>query len=92
LQCAVEFAAPPPGAASGGPTVRAAIDAFLDTPGIKNTPNTLRAYTGVLDRTATVIGADRTLAGVATMVTACGCTSSATARPPTSARPTSPPT
>jgi integrase len=53
------------GAASGGLTVRAAIDAFLDTPDIKNTPNTLRAYTGVLDRTATVIGVDRTLAGVA---------------------------
>lgn len=52
-------------AATGGPTVRAAIDAFLDTPKIKGKPNTLRAYTGVLDRTAGVIDADRKLAGVA---------------------------
>jgi hypothetical protein len=45
--------------------VRAAIDAFLDTPKVKANPNTARAYTGVLDRTAGVIGADRKLAGVA---------------------------
>jgi site-specific recombinase XerD len=51
--------------AAGGPTVRAAIDAFLDTPKIKGNPNTLRAYTNVLDRTAGVIDADRTLSGVA---------------------------
>jgi hypothetical protein len=50
---------------AGGPTVRAAIDAFLDSPKIKGNPNTLRAYTNVLDRAAEVIGADRTLAGVA---------------------------
>lgn len=52
------------GTAAGGPTVRAAIDAFLDTPKIKGNPNTLRAYTGVLDRTAGVVDADRKLAGV----------------------------
>ncbi|GGM80646.1 hypothetical protein GCM10012275_59130 [Longimycelium tulufanense] len=33
---------------AGGPTVRAAIDAFLDSPKAKGNPNTLRAYTGVL--------------------------------------------
>jgi len=53
------------GTSAGGPTVRVAIDAFLDTPKIKGNPNTLRAYTGVLDRTAGVIDADRKLAGVA---------------------------
>src|SRR5436309_3545453 len=36
---------------AGGPTLRAAIDAFLDTPKIKGNPNTQRAYAGVLDRT-----------------------------------------
>jgi hypothetical protein len=36
--------------AAGGPTVRAAIDAFLDSPNIRATPNTMRAYTSVLDR------------------------------------------
>ena len=46
-----------------GPTVRAAIDAFLDSPKIKRNPNTARAYTGVLDRIAGVIGAGRELAG-----------------------------
>ena len=40
----------------GGPTMRAAIDAFLDTPKVKKTPNTLRAYTNVLDRTAEQVG------------------------------------
>lgn len=50
---------------AAGPTVRAAIDAFLDSPKVKGNPNTLRAYTNVLDRTAGVIGTDRTLAGVA---------------------------
>ncbi|MGH3669350.1 MAG: tyrosine-type recombinase/integrase [Pseudonocardiaceae bacterium] len=49
---------------AGGPTVRAAIDAFLDSPKIKGNRNTLRAYTGVLDRTAEQIGAVRALAGV----------------------------
>jgi integrase len=48
----------------GGPTVRASIDAFLDTPKVKKNPNTLRAYTNVLDRAAEQIGADRKLAGV----------------------------
>ncbi|MGH3293492.1 MAG: hypothetical protein ACRDP7_16965 [Trebonia sp.] len=56
---------PATAAAAGGPTVRAAIDAFLDTPKVRANPNTARAYTGVLDRTAGVIGADRKLAGVA---------------------------
>jgi hypothetical protein len=36
--------------------MRAAIDAFLDTPKVKSTPNTLRAYTNVLDRTAEQVG------------------------------------
>jgi integrase len=49
---------------AGGPTVRAAIDTFLDSPKVKGNPNTLRAYTGVLDRTAGVIGAARKLAGI----------------------------
>jgi hypothetical protein len=49
---------------AGGPTIRAAIDAFLDSPKIKGNRNTLRAYTGVLDRTAEEIGADRALASV----------------------------
>lgn len=51
--------------ATGGPSVRASIDAFLDTPKVKGNPNTLRAYTNVLDRTAGVLGAGRKLAGVA---------------------------
>jgi hypothetical protein len=51
--------------AAGGPTVRAAIDAFLDSPKIKGNPNTARAYTGVLDRIAGVIGAGRKLASEA---------------------------
>ena len=49
---------------AGGPTVRAAIDTFLDTPKIKGNANTLRAYTGVLDRVAEVAGPGRKLAGV----------------------------
>jgi hypothetical protein len=49
----------------GGPTVRAAIDAFLDSPKIKGNPNTLRAYTNVLDRTADRVDPDRVLADVA---------------------------
>ena len=48
----------------GGPTVRAAIDAFLDTPKIKGNPNTLRTYTGVLDRLADRLGANRALADI----------------------------
>ncbi len=48
----------------GGPTVRASIDAFLDTPKVKGNPNTLRAYANVLDRAAELIGAGRKLAGV----------------------------
>jgi integrase len=51
-------------AKAGGPTVRAAIDAFLDSPKIKSNPNTLRAYTNVLDRTAEEIGPDRKLASI----------------------------
>ncbi|MEV6140665.1 site-specific integrase [Nocardia sp. NPDC051990] len=49
---------------TGGPTVRAAIDAFLDTPKIKSNANTLRAYTNALDRTAEAIGPGRKLADV----------------------------
>jgi hypothetical protein len=49
---------------AGGTTVRAAIDAFLDTPKIKGNPNTLRACTNVLDRIADQLDADRALAGV----------------------------
>jgi hypothetical protein len=30
--------------------VRAATDTFLDSPNVRATPNTLRAYTSVLDR------------------------------------------
>jgi hypothetical protein len=48
----------------GGPTMRAAIDAFLDTPKVKSTPNTLRAYTNVLDGTAEQVGPGRKLADV----------------------------
>jgi hypothetical protein len=44
--------------------MRAAIDAFLDTPKVKSTPNTLRAYTNVLDRTAEQVGPGRKLADV----------------------------
>lgn len=56
---------PPPGTGkTGGPTVRAAIDAFLDSPKIKANPNTLRAYTNVLDRTGQHLGFGRPLAGV----------------------------
>jgi hypothetical protein len=37
-------------AEAGGPTVRAAIDSFLDSPDVRANPNTLRAYASVLDR------------------------------------------
>ncbi|MEU6262558.1 tyrosine-type recombinase/integrase [Saccharopolyspora shandongensis] len=54
-----------PGAgAAGGPTVRASIDAFLESPKIKGNANTLRAYTNVLDRTGEQLGPARPLAGV----------------------------
>jgi integrase len=49
---------------AGGPSVRASVDAFLDSPKIKGNANTLRAYTGVLDRTAAVIGPSRALASI----------------------------
>ncbi|QUN17003.1 tyrosine-type recombinase/integrase [Nocardia seriolae] len=49
---------------AGGPTVRSAIDAFLDTPKVKTNPNTLRAYTNVLDRAAEVIGPGHALAEI----------------------------
>jgi len=49
---------------TGAPTVRTAIDAFLDSPKIAGNPNTLRAYTNVLDRVAARLGPDRDLAGV----------------------------
>jgi integrase len=52
-------------AKTGGPTVRAAIDAFLDSPKVKANPNTLRAYTNVLDRVGELIGVDRALTEVA---------------------------
>ena len=48
----------------GGPVVRAAIDGFLDSPNVKANPNTLRAYTSVLDRVAEQIGPRRKLAEV----------------------------
>ncbi|WP_018687219.1 hypothetical protein [Actinokineospora enzanensis] len=40
------------GTGGGGPTVRTSVDTFLDSPRMKTNPNTLRAYTGVLDRVA----------------------------------------
>jgi hypothetical protein len=46
------------------PTVHSSIDAFLNSPKIKDNANTLRAYTGVLDRAAEAIGPDRALADV----------------------------
>ena len=48
----------------GGPTARPAIDAFLDTPKIKGNPNTLRTSTGVLDRLADRLDANRALADI----------------------------
>jgi hypothetical protein len=51
-------------AKAGGPTVRAAIDGFLDSPNVKANPNTLRAYTSVLDRVGEEIGFRRKLATV----------------------------
>ena len=47
-----------------GPTVRCAVDAFLDTPKINRSPHTRRAYTNVVDRVAELLGAGRALAGV----------------------------
>jgi hypothetical protein len=44
--------------------MRAAIDAFLDTPEVKRTSNTLRASTNVLDRTVEQVGPGRKLADV----------------------------
>ncbi|APU15082.1 MULTISPECIES: tyrosine-type recombinase/integrase [Actinoalloteichus] len=49
----------------GGPTVRAAIDAFLDSPKVTSNRHTLRAYTNVLDRAAELLGPNRRLADVA---------------------------
>jgi hypothetical protein len=46
-----------------GVTVRASIDAFLDSPKIKGNSNTLRAYTNALDRISEQFGPDRALAG-----------------------------
>ena len=51
-------------AETGGPTVRAAIDTFLDSPDVRANPNTLRAYTSVLDRVGGEIGTSRRLAEV----------------------------
>ena len=51
-------------AKAGGPTVRAAIDAFLDSPDVRANPNTLRAYTSVLDRVGEEIDTRRRLAEV----------------------------
>ncbi|MEV6906046.1 hypothetical protein [Amycolatopsis sp. NPDC051071] len=50
---------------TGGPAVRAAIDAFLDSPKIRTNPNTLRAYTNMLDWAAETLGPGRALADVA---------------------------
>ncbi|CAI7978959.1 conserved hypothetical protein [Frankia sp. Hr75.2] len=47
---------------AGGPTVRAAVDAFLDAPAVRGNPHTLRAYTNVLDRVAELLGPDQALA------------------------------
>jgi integrase len=44
--------------------VRAAVDAFLGSPKIGGNPNTKRAYTGALDRTAEQLNPDRALAEV----------------------------
>ena len=49
---------------SGAPSVRTAIDAFLDSPKVAGNPNTSRAYTGVLDRVAERLDPDRALDGV----------------------------
>jgi hypothetical protein len=51
-------------AKAGGPTVRAAIDGFLHSPNVKANPNTLRAYTSVLDRVGEEVDSRRKLAGV----------------------------
>jgi integrase len=51
-------------AEAGGPTVRTAIDTFLDSPDVRANPNTLRAYTSVLDRVGEEIGTRRRLAEV----------------------------
>lgn len=50
---------------AAGPSVRAAVDAFLDSPKIKGNPNTLRAYTNVLDRLAERLDPGRALTDVA---------------------------
>ena len=52
-------------AEAGGPTVRTAIDSFLDSPDVRANPNTLRAYTSVLDRVGEEVGSRRRLAEVA---------------------------
>ena len=51
-------------AEAGGPTVRGAIDGFLDSPDVRANPNTLRAYTSVLNRVGEEIDARRRLAEV----------------------------
>ncbi|MEX5637096.1 tyrosine-type recombinase/integrase [Parafrankia sp. FMc2] len=55
----------PAAGSAGGPTVRAAVDAFLDAPAIRGNPHTLRAYTNVLDRAAERLGPDQALAELA---------------------------
>ncbi len=40
----------------GGPTVRQAVDAFLDAPKVRGNANTLRAYTNVPDLAAAELG------------------------------------
>jgi|KBSSwiStaDraftv2_1062776.scaffolds.fasta_scaffold02927_12 integrase len=50
-----------PGPAAG-PTVRQAVDTFLDAPKIAGNAHTLRAYTNVLDRVAEHLGPDQPLA------------------------------
>uniref|UniRef100_UPI003F497EDE tyrosine-type recombinase/integrase n=1 Tax=Actinokineospora sp. CA-119265 TaxID=3239890 RepID=UPI003F497EDE len=50
--------------ATGGPTIRAAVEAFFDSPNVRASANTLRAYTGVLDRVAELLDPDRPLADV----------------------------
>ncbi len=49
----------------GGPTVRQAVDKFLDAPKVAGNANTVRAYTNVLDRVSAELGPNRPLAAVA---------------------------
>jgi hypothetical protein len=54
-----------PAPTRGGLTVCRVVDKFLDAPKIAGNPNTVHAYTNVLDRAAAELGPDRPLAAVA---------------------------